>query len=232
MCGRFTLKTPAPMIAELLGLEPPGPRQLELFAPRYNIAPTQDVAVVRTATGGGREAVGMRWGLIPSWSKELPKSAPLINARSESLTEKPTFRGPLKRTRCLIPADGFYEWTTEGKRKQPHYIRFPDGRLYAFAGLWDRWRGPGGAGPVIESCTILTTAANAQLAPLHDRMPVILAPGDYDLWLDGAVENADDLRHLFDPLPAGELAIDPVDPRVNKVANDDPQCVTVQRSLF
>ncbi|MAT70302.1 MAG: hypothetical protein CMJ58_12355 [Planctomycetaceae bacterium] len=232
MCGRFTLKTPAPMIAELLGLESPGPRQLELFSPRYNIAPTQDIAVVRTSEGGAREATPMRWGLIPSWAKEMSKGAPLINARSETVAEKPTFRGPFKRTRCLIPADGFYEWTGAKGSKQPYYIRFPDERLYAFAGLWDRWRGPGGAGPVIESCTILTTAANAQLREFHDRMPVILSPGDYEAWLDPTLQDADALRPLLDPLPDGELAVDPVSTRVNKVANDDPACVEVQQTLF
>lgn len=232
MCGRFTLKTPAPMIAEMMGLVDPSPRQLDLFEPRYNIAPTQEIAVVRTAEGGGREATPMRWGLVPSWSKELPKSAPLINARSETAAEKPSFRTAMKCRRCLIPADGFYEWSGPKGSKQPYWIHYPDERVYAYAGLWERWNGPEGKGPAIESCTILTTGANEQLSELHDRMPVILAPGDYELWLDPDVQDAGAVQHLLEPLPDGELVLDPVSTRVNKVAHDDPKCIEVQRTLF
>jgi putative SOS response-associated peptidase YedK len=229
-----------------LGLD--AARRLPVFGPRYNIAPAQDILVIRAEPKSGeREGAMLRWGLIPVWAKAVQGGPPLINARAESVADKSTFRHALRRRRCLIPADGFYEWqqtpgvTTRGK-KQPHLIHCSGGGVLAFAGLWDSWieKGPkhsgGGAGtrdPLrIESCTILTTAANARLAPLHDRMPVILSPNDYALWLDAAVREPEAVAHLMVPYEGDELVAEPVSTHVNRVANDDPECVAVQRSLF
>lgn len=226
-------------------------RQLALFEPRYNIAPTQEILVVRETEGRDREPVTMRWGLIPSWSKELQSGPPLINARGETIAEKPSFRTALKRRRCLIPADGFYEWqqspgsATRGK-KQPYYIHRPDGKLFAFAGLWESWTarepspGPSlqgrgddvGAPLTIESCTIVTTSANKTLAQFHDRMPVILAESDYELWLDPTVQDAAAVMPLVGTCGDDELIAEPVSTHVNRVANDDARCIQVQRALF
>jgi putative SOS response-associated peptidase YedK len=219
-----------------LGLE--SARQLALFVPRYNIAPTQDVLAVRAAEGGQREAAMLRWGLVPSWAKELQSGAPLINARAETVAEKPAFRTALRRRRCLIPADGFYEWQQSGAargKKQPYYIHRRDERPFAFAGLWERWTAKDSPPPeqfAIESCTIVTTAANATLAPLHDRMPVVLAEGDYALWLDPALQDAAAVVPLLAPCDDEELIAEPVSTHVNRVANDDPGCIAVQRALF
>jgi putative SOS response-associated peptidase YedK len=229
-----------------LGLE--AARQLPLFQPRYNIAPTQDILVIRAeAKSGEREAALLRWGLIPVWAKDPHAGPPLINARGETVAEKSTFRHALRRRRCLIPADGFFEWqqtpgvTSRGK-KQPYLIHRRDNGPLAFAGLWDSWiskaskHSRGGAGdrePLrIESCTIVTTAANATLAPLHDRMPVILSPGDYARWLDPAVREPAAVADLLVPSGHEELVAEPVSTHVNRVANDGPECVAVQRTLF
>jgi putative SOS response-associated peptidase YedK len=211
-------------------------RQLPLFEPRYNIAPTQDVLTVRVdAESREREAVMLRWGLVPSWAKELQSGPPMINARAESVAEKPTFRTALRRRRCLIPADGFYEWQklpggAKSGKKQPYYIHRGDGQPFAFAGLWETWKAKEPL--VVESCTIITTSANRVLAPLHDRMPVILAEGDYALWLDPSVSEPGDIVHLLAPCDDDELVAEPVSTHVNRVANDDPQCIEVQRALF
>src|SRR5262245_30614970 len=194
MCGRFTLRTPMTVLVEHFALEVRADRQLPLFEARYNIAPTQEVLAVREVDGA-REASKLRWGLIPSWSKEPGGGPPMINARSETLAEKPTFRTAFRRRRCIIPADGFYEWrkSDEGAKgkKQPYWIHRSDGGPVGFAGLWESWRDS------IESCTIVTTAANRTLSQLHDRMPVILAPGDYAEWLNPAIEDPAKLEHLL-----------------------------------
>jgi len=236
MCGRFTLRTPAAVLIEHFDLDVRDDRQLALFGPRYNIAPTQDVVVVRAdAANGSRTASMMRWGLLPSWSKGVASGAPLINARSESLAEKPAFRSAFRSRRCLIPADGFYEWqqlagAAKGK-KQPFWIHRPDGGPFAFAGLWERWRDPS-AELAIESCTIVTTGANAALCELHDRMPVILATGDYGTWLDPKVDEPGMLQHLLTACGDDELVAEPVSTHVNRVANDDPRCIEAERTLF
>jgi putative SOS response-associated peptidase YedK len=157
----------------------------------------------------------------------------MINARAETLGEKPTFRTALRSRRCLIPADGFYEWqqVAGSAKKRPYYIHRRDGRPFAFAGLWDRWSTSGQA-PAIESCTIVTTEANSALRDLHDRMPVVLAPGDYAQWLDPAVAEPTELAHMLAPCGDDELVAEPVSTHVNRVANDDPRCVEVERSLF
>ncbi|MCA9259336.1 MAG: SOS response-associated peptidase [Planctomycetales bacterium] len=224
MCGRFTLRTPAPALIEHFQLGRDAFEQLELFAPRYNIAPTQQIGAVR-ASDGVRTWSWLRWGLIPSWTKSLTSSRPLINARSETVAEKPSFRTSFKRRRCLIPADGFYEWHVEGKGKQPYHIHLPDDQLFAFAGLWEWWGGPDKKLKSIESCTLLTTAANKTMQPIHDRMPVIIQPVDYDLWLDPDIEDPQRLDHLLRPSEDVELQLVPVDSHVNRPSHDDPECV-------
>ncbi|HUU84117.1 MAG TPA: SOS response-associated peptidase [Phycisphaerae bacterium] len=218
MCGRYTLGAPDDDLADLLDL--PETPSLE---PRYNIAPTQPVPVVRLMPAGEvRELQMLHWGLIPSWSKDPAMGARMINARSETAAEKPAFRTAMRQRRCLIPADGFYEWQRTAGRKQPHYIRKRDRAPFAFAGLWEHWEGPEGA--VIESCTILTTTPNDLLRPLHDRMPVILEPSDYALWLDAAVNDASRVQPLLRPYQPDDLIAHPVGTHVNSPRNEDPRC--------
>ncbi len=245
MCGRFTLRTPATVLIEHFDLDVRDASQLALFEPRYNIAPTQEIVVIRADAAGGRAAAKLRWGLIPSWTKAITPGPPMINARSESLAEKPTFRTAFRRRRCLIPADGFYEWkqsesASRGK-KQPYYIHRPDHAPFAFAGLWESWAPPPSSAdispeapspPSIESCTIVTTAANSALTDLHDRMPVVLAPNDYNTWLDPAIEEPAQLNFLLSACPDDELVAEPVSTHVNRVANDDARCIAAERTLF
>ena len=222
MCGRFTLSAPGAQIVSLFDLDPvPG---VDL-APRYNVAPTQPVPAVRCSAAhpGKRELVRLRWGLVPRWVKDR-SACDLFNARAETLATKPSFRDSFRSRRCLIPADGFYEWRHSARgRKQPFYIFQPGHELFAFAGLWDRWRGPGGE--VLESCAIVTTAANQLVAPLHDRMPLILSPADYARWLDPRLTHDEDLKPLLRPFPSEEMALYPVGPAVNDARFDDPRCI-------
>ena len=219
MCGRFTLATPDPSVAELLDLstEP----SLE---PRYNIAPTQPVLILRTPqVRQVRELEPLRWGLIPSWAKDAAIGARMINARSETAARKPSFRAAFRYRRCLVPADGFYEWQGTGRGKQPHHIRMKDGRPFAFAGLWECWQGPDGA--VIESCTVLTTTPNELVAPLHDRMPVILPASSFALWLDPEVSDPAGVQPLLIPYQADEMVAHAVGRQVNNPRNEDPGCI-------
>ncbi|MFP6677912.1 MAG: SOS response-associated peptidase [Pirellulaceae bacterium] len=218
MCGRFTLRTPNRIIAQefMLGAEP----QLLL---RFNIAPTQDVAVVRLFEGE-RVLTQMRWGLVPFWADDPSIGSRMINARGETIAEKPSFRNAYKKRRCLVVADGFYEWTKGKNGKQPYFFHLPDHRPFAFAGLWESWD-KGGLGPM-ESCTIVTTHANEQVRPLHHRMPVILEPSGYDGWLANDTPQAD-VADLLVPLPEGRLVIEPVSTRVNSPRNDDEVCTVV-----
>jgi putative SOS response-associated peptidase YedK len=235
MCGRFTLRSPASVIAAHFGLFDVPP-----FSPRFNIAPSQPVPVVRLRTEEPsppqREWAWLHWGLIPSWAKEESIGNRMINARAESVAEKPAYRAPFRRHRCLVVADGFYEWRQADRHKQPYYIRMRDHRPFAFAGLWDHWAGP--QRKTIESCVILTTAANAILRPLHDRMPVILAAAEYARWLDPHVQEPAELTPLLDPYPAEEMMAYLVDARVNSPRRDDPSCIepvpeeAQQQSLF
>jgi putative SOS response-associated peptidase YedK len=221
MCGRFTLRAPASVVAEQFALF-----ELPPFAPRFNIAPSQPVPVVRLVPEQPqpqRELVWLRWGLIPSWAKDPAIGNRLINARAESVAEKPAFRAALRRRRCLVAADGFYEWQRTGKRKQPYFIRLRDDRPFAFAGLWESWEGPDAS--EIESCTLLTTEPNELLRPIHNRMPVILPTDDYQRWLDPAVGKPEQLVPLLCPYPAGEMTADPVSTFVNSPANEGPQCI-------
>jgi putative SOS response-associated peptidase YedK len=216
MCGRFTQATDGEIIARVFELP-----ETPALPPRYNIAPSQDVAAVR-ADDGGRRLVMLHWGLIPSWAKEPAMGARMINARAETLAEKPAFRSALRTRRCLIVADGFYEWRKVGAPKQPHYIRFRDGRPFGLAGLWERWHGEGGE--TVESCTIVTTQANELLAPIHDRMPVILEPEQHALWLDASVTDPERLGELLHPHAPDPMEAYPVSLLVNNPINDAPAC--------
>ena len=189
------------------------------FQPRYNLAPTAVVPVV-AATREGRVITLHRWGLVPSWARDPAMGARLANARAETVAEKPSFRAPFKRGRCIIPAGGFYEWQARpGAPKRPFCIRAADGSLLAFAGLRDRWEGPDGA---LDTCTIITTTANAAMAPIHDRMPVLLAPADLAAWLDPGTA-PDRLKALLRPCPEAFLRIYPVGPRVGNARNEGPE---------
>jgi putative SOS response-associated peptidase YedK len=195
------------------------------MTPRFNVAPTQEVGVVRQPAGQ-REFVWMHWGLVPRWAKDPKIGSQMINARAETAADKPAFRDAFKRRRCLVVADGFYEWQkTGGKTKQPYYIHMKDGRPFGFAGLWERWG-------ELESCTILTTSPNDLCAPVHDRMPVILGPADYDRWLDPEVSDPAALAPLLDCYPADEMVAEPVSTHVNRVANNDEKCIEVRKALF
>ncbi len=218
MCGRFTLRTPPKDLVEIFQVL----RALEMPA-RYNIAPTQPVAVVRRGATC-RELSMLRWGLVPSWAKDAKSGPPLINARADTLATKPSFRTAFKRRRCLIPADGFYEWQKgEGKTKQPFYIRLKKDDPFAFAGLWEHWEGPDNS--AIDSCTIVTTDANETLRPLHDRMPVILHEEDYDRWLDPKIDDTTQLGELLKPYPSEEMVAFPISALVNNARNESAECI-------
>jgi putative SOS response-associated peptidase YedK len=225
MCGRYFLTTPGQILAERFETAP-APK----MASRYNIAPTQQVAIVRTAVdaetsdGGDREIALVSWGLIPSWAKERAIGNKLINARGETLAEKPSFRDSFKKRRCLVLADGFFEWQKVGGGKQPWLVRTKSGEPFGMAGLWSRWKEKE-SGETIDSCTIVTTTPNELLAPIHDRMPVILPREARALWLDSEITEADRLAPLIAPFPEGELEAYPVSRRVNSPANDDPACL-------
>jgi putative SOS response-associated peptidase YedK len=217
MCGRYTLTTPAERLAEEFGFKD---SSVEL-SQSYNVAPTQGVAAV-LEEGGGRYLEVLRWGLIPPWADDPQIGSRMINARSETAPEKPSFRRAFRERRCLIPADGFYEWQRTNGAKQPFYIHMEDGRPFAFAGLWESW-GRGGEGE-IRTCTILTTGANAVVGEIHERMPVIVAPDAYDVWLDPASER-DELTGLLAPYPEDEMEAYPVSRFVNSPSNNDSRCV-------
>ena len=211
MCGRYAQRTdPKKLAKEFKVAEVPN------VEPRYNIAPTQDILGV-AESADGREMMFYKWGLLPSWAKDKSMGARLINARSETVTEKPSFREAFKKRRCIIPADGFYEWKRTDGTKQPFFFRMRDESPFGFAGLWERWEGTGGE--VIHSCTILTTEANEVLRPVHDRMPVILHPDDYKLWLDGDARKLDLVREVLRPYPAEEMMGYPVGVSVNSPSN-------------
>ncbi len=214
MCGRFTLTVdPADLKDRFQNTSFPAK-----FAPRFNIAPTQPVLAI---PNDGRNAADFFiWGLIPSWAKDPSIGSRMINARGETLAEKPAYRGAYKYKRCLIPADGFYEWQAQPgtKAKLPYFIHMKDGQPFAFAGLWEEWRTADGS--PVRTCTIITTAPNSLMAPIHDRMPVILRPEDYAEWLDAAPRTAQSLQHLVAPFPPELLEAYPVSALVNSPSND------------
>ena len=217
MCGRFTLKTSREIVANLLDLA----EILEL-PPRYNIAPTQSIAAVRLDAAAARELVLLRWGLIPSWADDPSIGSRLLNARAETAATKPSFRAAFRARRCLILADGFYEWQKIPGGKQPFYIRMQDDAPFAFAGLWEHWQHED---KTIESCTILTTAANKLMRPLHDRMPVILPRDTYRHWLDPGCDDREMLMQMMRPYPAEDMLAYCVSTLVNKYQNDNAKCV-------
>ncbi len=202
-------------------------REPEILKPRFNIPPSQEILTVRqTLERHGRELVTLRWGLIPAWAKDPKIGNRLINARAESLAEKAPFRSAFQRRRCLIPADGFFEWRKRHGKREPYCVRLRDGDLFAFAGLWDQWQSPDGE--LVESCTIVTTGANDLVRPLHDRMPVIVDPRDYERWLDRRIQDPAKLREILKPYPSERMIAYPVSAAVNNPRNDDAQCVEPQ----
>lgn len=230
-CGRYRLSRKKQIIEEYFDSAPWD----EDWTPRYNIAPTQPVPVVRqNPKNNVRELSLMCWGLIPNWAKGPSIAASTINAKSETVATKPAFRDPIRFRRCLIPADGFYEWKHTATSKQPYCFEVREGELFSFAGLWDGWKDS--TGQWRKTCSILTTAPNALTATVHDRMPVILSPAGYDLWLDPGMENVAAVSGLLKPYDAGQMRCYPVSTRINHVANDDEECSRpveiAQNSLF
>ena len=218
MCGRFTLKTHTEHVRTLFKLD-----KAPTMSPRYNIAPTQPVAVVRLDASSARELAHVQWGLIPHWARDPSIGARMINARSETIADKPAFRSAFCRRRCLIPADGFYEWKKGAAGKPPVYMHMADDAPFAFAGLWEHWQG--GNGSEIESCTIITVQANELLEPVHDRMPVILDAHDFDTWLAPEPADAKALCALLQPYPSDAMDVYAVSPFVNSPRNDSDRCV-------
>lgn len=217
MCGRFTLyKQPTTLAAHFDVVDVPD------MPPRYNIAPTQDVAVVRQATEG-RTLDLLRWGLVPFWAKDLQIGAKMINARAETVAEKPAFRKAFASRRCLVVADGYYEWQRASGTKQPFYFCLQDEQPFAFAGLWEQWTHPDGK--IIETCTVLTTTASDLTSPIHDRMPVILHAKDHALWLDPTVHQVQILTPLLQPYPAEQMQVYPVSSYVNNSRHNGIQCI-------
>jgi putative SOS response-associated peptidase YedK len=223
MCGRYTIRridlARAAFNAQLA-------EAFDEFSERarFNIAPSQDIPVVRINKEGGRSIGLVRWGLIPHWAKAEPPKVQPINARAETVQTSGMFKQAFARRRCLIPADGFYEWRREGKSKQPMFVHFPDDRVFGFAGLWERWRPAEDAEPV-DTCTIITTTPNKLMSDIHDRMPVILRPEDYGTWLDRDTDPQQAAK-LLRPYTDGELEAVPVSKTVNSPKNDTPACVT------
>ena len=217
MCGRFTLSQSINAIASAFNIA-----QIPPLEPRYNIAPTQLIPSILSALGGEKQLQMLRWGLIPSWAKDAKISAKLINARAETVSEKPSFKAAFKRRRCLIIADGFYEWQRQENKKQPYYFRLQNAQLFAFAGLWEQWKSPDE--DIINSCTILTTEANDLLRPIHDRMPVILESKDYELWLDSEAQQPQ-LQQLLRPYQADLMTSYSVSTKVNNPKNNTPECI-------
>jgi putative SOS response-associated peptidase YedK len=211
MCGRYALTSSPAVIAERFHL-----LWTPEIEPHYNIAPSQTVPVVRE-TGQGRELALLKWGLIPWWAEDAHIGAKLVNARADTLANKPAFRDAYRRRHCLVPADAFYEWKPVEGRRQPYCIRMRDQGLFGMAGLWERWKDP--SGQVVESCTIVTVDANSLVAPLHDRMPLILTPSDYDAWLAAGTSA------VPPAIPAEEMVAYPVSPLVSNAKNDVPACL-------
>lgn len=219
MCGRYRLSRRKQIIEEYFDTTPLD----DDWNPRFNIAPTQPVPVIRQHPKEPvRQISTMRWGLIPNWSRDASVAGSTINARSETAATKPAFRDPLKFRRCLIPADGFYEWKRTATSKQPFCFEVNAGELFTFAGLWDGWKDP--SGRWVKTCSILTTTPNSVTATVHNRMPVILSPDDYDAWLDPGMTNVQVVTELLKPYDPESMRSYPVSSRVNHVANDDEDC--------
>ncbi len=224
MCGRFASTTPPDQLAAYFGAEAPAEASDEQYSPDYNVAPTRDVPVVRIREDA-RHLDFLRWGLVPRWAKDLRIGSKMINARAETVATKNAYRSAFKRRRCIVSADGFYEWKRlDPKTKQPMYIHRSDGDPLAFAGLFERWTDAENLRE-IHTCTIITTTPNATMEPIHDRMPVLLPPASWDAWLDPSNDNAEDLQQLLIPAPDTLLAAYPVSTEVNNVRNNNPSLV-------
>lgn len=219
MCGRYSFTQLTEAITEKFQV-----KEVPSLSPRYNIAPTQQVATISiNSESSERQLKMLRWGLIPSWAKDVKMGAKLINARAETVAEKPAFRAAFKKRRCLILADGFYEWQTQNGKKQPFYFRLENGEPFAFAGLWEHW--DKGEGEPIETCTILTTEANELMRSIHDRMPVILDSKNYEQWLDPEAKKIELLQSFLQAYPSEEMTAYPVSTKVNSPKNDRPECI-------
>ena len=232
MCGRFRLGKGREALKKHFAVE----SEVD-WDPRYNIAPTQDVATIRQDRETPVRTLSlMRWGLIPNWSQDASVGARMINARVETAADLPAFREALKSRRCLVAADGFYEWKRLGKEKQPYCFSLQDDGIFGFAALWDKWRSP--AGKMVETCSILTTSANSLVRDVHDRMPVILSREAYDLWLDPGFTRREGILELLQPLSADAMRKYAVSARVNDVKNEDAECAApatplpAQSSMF
>jgi putative SOS response-associated peptidase YedK len=221
MCGRFTLTSSGKELARKFELS-----DAPELRPRYNIAPSQEIAAVREREPGRRLLEPHRWGLIPAWAKDPAIGNRLINARCETAADKPSFRSAMRARRCIVPADGFFEWAGKGADRRPYLIRMRDAVPFGIAGLWESWRGDGGE--VIESCTLLTSEANRVVGSVHHRMPVILDPGSFGRWLDPQQRDAGSVADLLGPCPDDWLDVVPVSRHVNNPRNDDPACLVPQ----
>jgi putative SOS response-associated peptidase YedK len=218
MCGRYFLHSTADRLTRLFGDMP-----MPLLEPRYNIAPSQPVPIVRQDANGRREMVLVRWGLVPGWSKGPDPRFSMINARVETVAQKPAYRSAFRYRRCLVPADGFYEWRAEGAGKQPYVLRAHDGKPLALAGIWEHWQDADGN--ELESCSIIVGAANTQVSRVHERMPVVVAPSAFDLWLDVRAQKPQPLETLMAAQQPPRYAIYPVSRAVNSPAHDDPTLI-------
>lgn len=217
MCGRFTLHHAPKDVNERFAVQD----TLFAIAPRYNIAPSQTVAAV--VQSSGRRLEGFKWGLVPFWAKDPKIGNRMINARAETLLEKPAFKYAFAKRRCIIPADGFYEWEAKGKVKQPLYLRMRDGRLFGLAGLWEEWKSPDGS--TLRTCTIITVEPNPLVASVHNRMAAILKPEAESAWLDGSIKNGADLLGLLQAFPEEEMELYKVSRKVNSPDYDAPDCI-------
>jgi len=218
VCGRFTLRTPAENLAQSFGVDIPAE-----YIPRYNIAPTQPILSVMAEPDKSRRKISfMRWGLVPPWAKDT--SVGMINARAESVAVKPSFKKAFLEARCLIPADGWYEWKHDGKGKQPYYFHLKENLPFSFAGLWSRWKEKD-TGKTLDSCAIITTMANEKAAAIHDRMPVVLSPDIYEAWLDPLMKKTEELISFLKPFPSEDILAYPVSTVVNSGRVDSPKCI-------
>ena len=218
MCGRFTSLLSPELLVSVYGVRPPAS-----VAPRYNIAPTQRVHIIREDNAGIRECAEARWGLVPHWAKDISIGNKLINARSETVIEKPSFRSAIRHRRCIVPASGFFEWAATPKGKVPHYITARDGSPFSIAGIWETWQAPDGG--MLESCALLTTEANSLMATIHERMPVILQPSDFEAWLDRSGTDPQKLQRVYQPYPAELMQEWPVSTFVNSPAHSGEECI-------
>ena len=218
MCGRFTLLLTPELLAVVYEVSAPASQE-----PRYNIAPTQEVLVVREEPAGNRIIGPLRWGLVPHWAKEISIGSKLINARCETIHEKSSFRHAIRSRRCIIPASGYFEWAASSSGKLPHYITMRDESPMSLAGIWETWKAPDGKS--LETVALLTTRANSMLAAIHDRMPVILHPGEFALWLDRTATDPHKLERLYQPFPSERIQAWPVSKAVNNAAHNSAECI-------